>query len=62
MVIEPDQLIGRYGATDEDGFPVEPCPDAEGTDLFMSILEDAVVSAEGEIVAETPMSPEPLRL
>ena len=61
LVVEPDQLLGHHGATDEDGFPVEPCPGAASTDLFMSILEDAVVSPEGEITAETPISPEPLR-
>ena len=61
IVLEPGRLVGHYGAVDEDGLPIQPCPDATGTDLFMSILEGAVVSFEGEIFAETPISPEPLR-
>ena len=61
IVLEPGRLVGHYGAVDEEGLPIQPCPDATGTDLFMSILEGAVVSFEGEIFAETPISPEPLR-
>jgi hypothetical protein len=61
ITVEAGQLLGHYGAIDAEGVSVQPCPDASDRDLFLSILEGAVVSPEGEISAETPISPEPLR-
>ena len=61
ILVEAGQLVGHYGAQDETSAPVQPCPDGSGRDLFLSILRDAEVTPEGEITAETPISPEPLR-
>ena len=58
-IVGPDDPIGRHGPADGE---VIECPPggARAADLYVGILRDATVTADGEIVGGTPVSPEPL--
>ena len=59
--VGPNEYLGRYGAVLAAG-ETPDCPGADPAerDLFATILRDATVTPEGEIVGGTPVSPEPL--
>lgn len=62
-IVGAADIIGHYGLgrpSPEDQTLDCPQADPGRTDLFVSILRDGVISAEGEIIAGTPVSPEPL--
>lgn len=61
-IVAPGDVVGHYGATTAEGTVAAlDCPlgDADA-DLFASILKDATITADGQIVGGTPISPEPL--
>lgn len=61
--VGPGDAIGSHGPVDGPGAGFEDdCPAAgpNATDLFVAILREGEITAEGEIVAGTPVSPEPL--
>jgi murein DD-endopeptidase MepM/ murein hydrolase activator NlpD len=62
-IIAPNDVVGHFGVlAPADDVPAIECPDADPTesDLFATILRDAAVTTEGDIVGGTPVSPEPL--
>jgi hypothetical protein len=61
-VVAPNDVVGHYGVTPTEGTATAlDCPDGDAdADLFASILKDATVSADGQIVGGTPVSLEPL--
>jgi hypothetical protein len=63
LVIGANEFLGRYGVILADGqSPALDCPatDPASDELFATILRDATVTPEGEVVGGTPVSPEPL--
>jgi hypothetical protein len=63
LMIEPDMVIGHYGAIAAPGevalLECGDAPPASG-DLFAAIMRGASVTPDGEITGGTPISPEPL--
>jgi hypothetical protein len=62
-IVGPNVVIGHYGAIlGPDDTAALECPEADpaAADLFVTILRDATITPEGEIVGGTAVSPEPL--
>jgi hypothetical protein len=62
-IIGSADVIGRYGAFqagDAESDAACPGADPEQKDLFVTVLRGGSISADGEVTAGTPVSPEPL--
>ncbi len=63
LIVGPNDAIGHFGLSQprpDDQSLDCPLADPATGDLFVAILRDGAISPEGEIIAGTPVSPEPL--